>query len=134
MFPTLENIFDIPFYLVKNGAGRDKTQNHCHYQPRAPATILLSKCAAGGSSCHPFPTLGSGTATSGKTSIFDFDLPPNSVDAVPRPKLYMVYVIGAPLSICILNALIQLPYLWWLRGIPAHPVLKNGYGKIFVSC
>ena len=42
---------------------------------------------------HPFPTLGSGTATSGKTSIFDFDLPPNPVDAVPRPKIYMVYVI-----------------------------------------
>ena len=47
--------FDIPFYLVKKGAGWGKTLNHCHYQPRAPATILLSECTAGGRSCQTQP-------------------------------------------------------------------------------
>ena len=50
---------------------------------------------------HPFPTLGNGTATSGKTNIFDFDLPPNPVDAVTRPKIYIVYVICGSIGLIV---------------------------------
>ena len=78
---------------------------------------------------HQILTLG--TATSGKTTIFNFDLRPEPVDAVPKTKIYTVDVVWHPLSIYILKTQI---YLWWSRGILALPVLKNGSGKIFVSC
>ena len=52
---------------------------------------------------HQILTLGSGTATSGKTTIFNFDLPPEPVDVVPRPKIYTADVVRSPLSIYILK-------------------------------